>query len=104
MWHGSCALPSPTYFLQSFVFLLFFFGNYFEKLQIVLFEVEPIINNALLTYVYSKAIKKCLTPNHLLFDRQLLYSSNTISTVVRNLTILSSTTEKLNRISKLFFG
>ena len=37
-----------------------------------------------------------------LFDRQLLYSSNTISTVVRNLTVFSSTTDKINRISNHF--
>ena len=62
-----------------------------------------IINNAPLTYVYPNTIKTCLTPNHLLFGRQLLYSSNTTSTVVRNLTILSNTTDKINRISNHFF-
>ena len=65
----------------------------------MLFEVELIINNAPLTYIYPNTIETCLTPNHLLFGRQLLYSSNTTSTVVRNLTILSSTTDKINRIS-----
>ena len=55
-----------------------------------------------LTYVYSNTIKTCLTPNHLLFDRQLLYFSNTTSTVVRNLTVLSSTADKINRISNHF--
>ena len=38
----------------------------------------------------------------MLFGRQLLYSSNTTSTVVRNLTVLSSTTDKINRISNHF--
>ena len=47
-------------------------------------------------------METCLTPNHLLFGRQLLHSSNTISTVVRNLTILSSTTDKINYISNHF--
>ena len=59
-------------------------------------------NNVPLTYVYPDTIKTCLTPNHLLFGRQLLYSSNTTPTVVRNLTVLSSTTDKLNRISNHF--
>ena len=90
--------PPHPYFLQSLVFC-----NHFEELQTMLFEVELIINNAPLTYVYSNTIGTCLTPNHLLFGRQLFYSSNTTSTVVRNLTVLSSTTDKINRISNHFW-
>ena len=41
------------YFLQSLVFC-----NHFEELQ-------TIINNAPLTYVYLNTIKTCLTPNYL---------------------------------------
>ena len=78
------------------------FCNHFEELQTVLFEVELIINNKTLTYVYPNTIKTCFIPNHLLFGRQLLYTSDTTSTVVRNLTILSSTTEKINRIRNQF--
>ena len=69
----------------------------------LLTEVKRIINNAPLTYVYPSTIKTCLTLNHLLFGRPLLYYSNTISTVVRNLTILSSTTDKINRINNHFW-
>ena len=65
----------------------------------MLIEVRLVINNAHLTYVYPNTIKTCLTLNHLLFGRQLLYYSNTTQHVVRNLTILSSTTDKANRIS-----
>ena len=36
-----------------------FFCNHFEELQTVLFEVELIINNAPLTYVYPDTIKIC---------------------------------------------
>ena len=60
----------------------FFFCSHFEELQTVLFEVERIINNAPLTYVYTNTIETCLTPNHLLIGKQLLYSSNTTSTIV----------------------
>ena len=49
-------------------------------------------------------IETCLTSSHLLFGRQLLYSSNKISTVVRNLTALSSTTFKINRINNHFLN
>ena len=80
----------------------YFFYNHFEELQTVLFKVELIINNAPLAYVYPNTIKTCLTPNHLLLDIQLLYPSNTISTVVRNLTILSSTSNRINCISNHF--
>ena len=38
----------------------------------------------------------------MLFGRQLLYSSNTKSIVVRNLTVLSSTTNQINRVSNHF--
>ena len=79
-----------------------FFCNHFEEVQTVLFEVELIINKAPLTYVYPNTIETCLTFNHLLFGRQLLHSSNTTSTVVRNLTVLSSTTDKINCISNHF--
>ena len=48
------------------------FCNHFEELQTVLIEVELIINNAPLTYVYPNTIETCLTPDHLLFCRQLL--------------------------------
>ena len=78
------------------------FWDHFEELQTVLIKVKLIINNAPLTYVYPNTIKTYLTPNHLLFGRQLLCYSNTTSTVVRNLTVLSSTTDKINRISNHF--
>ena len=54
-----------------------FFCNHFEELQTVLFEVELIINNLPVTYVYPNTIKTFLTPNNLLFGRQLLCYSNT---------------------------
>ena len=45
------------YFLQSPVFY-----NHFEELQTMLFEVELIINNAPLIYVYPNTIETCSTP------------------------------------------
>ena len=84
----------PPFFLQSLVFC-----NHFEELRTMLFEV----NNAPLIYVYLNTIEICLTPNYLLFGRQLLSSSNTTSTVAANLTVFSSTTDKINRISNHFW-
>ena len=63
---GACP-PSPPYFLESHVFC-----NHFEELQTVLFEVELIINNAPLISIYQNTIKTCLTPNCLLFGKQLV--------------------------------
>ena len=80
-----------------------FFYDHFEELQTVFIEVKLIINNAPLTYAYSNTIKTYLTPNHLLSGRQLLCYSNTASTVVRNLTVLSTTTDKINCISNHFW-
>ena len=79
-----------------------FFCNNFEELQPVSIRVKLIGNNAPLTYIYSNTIKPYLTPNHLLFARQLLCYSNTTSTVVRSLTVLSSTTDKISHISNHF--
>ena len=84
--------------MQSLVFF-----NHFEELQTVLIEVKLIINNAPLTYVYPNTIKTYLTLNHLMFGRQLLYYSNTTAAVVRNLTVLSSTTDKITA-SAIIFG
>ena len=61
---GAGGTPPPPYLC-----------NHFEELQTKLFQTELIINNAPLIYV--------LTPNYLLFGRQL--SSNTTSTVTANL-------------------
>ena len=72
-----------------------FFCNHFEELQTV--------NWSYWKCVYPNTIKTSLTLNHLLFGRQLLYYSNTTSTVVRNLTLLSSTNDKRNRMSSHFW-
>ena len=98
---GLARVAHAPLFLQSLVFLGFF-CNPFQELQTVLFEDELIINNASLTYVYPNTIETCLTVNNLLFARQLLYSSNITSTVVRNLTVRSNTTDNIKRISNHF--
>ena len=82
-----------------------FFCNHLFFLEITLKNCKlffSIINNVPLTYVYPSTVETCLTPNYLLFGRQSLYSCNTTSTTVRNLTVLSSTVDKINRISNHF--
>ena len=80
----------PPYFLQS----LNFFAITFKNCKLSYLN---------LNYVCPNTIETCLTPNHLLVCRQLLYSSNRISiTIVKNLIVLSSTTDKINRLSNHF--
>ena len=64
--------------------IICFFGNHFEELQTVLFEVELIINKPL-TYVYPNTTETCFTPNHLLFGKQLLYCFRAFLKKVRHL-------------------
>ena len=59
-------------------------------MQTVLFEVEMILNNRPLTYVYTDKIENALTPNNLLFSRILT------STTDRNKTIQFSTQLLIN--------
>ena len=66
-----------------------------EELETVLIKVKLIVNN--------DSNHTHLAPNHLFFERQLLCFSNTKSTVVNNLAVLSSTIEKINRISNHFW-
>ena len=51
---GRAGVARFPYFLQSLVFC-----NGFEELQTMLFEVELIVNNAPLTYVYPNTIETC---------------------------------------------
>ena len=68
-----------------------FLCDHFEELKTVLMN-----NDERLTYFYPNTIKTYLGANHLLFGRQLLCYSDTTSTVVTNLTVLSSTAYRIN--------
>ena len=57
------------YFLHSLSFF-----NHFEEIKTVLFQAQLIISHLPLTYDYPNSLETCLTSNHLLFGRQLLYS------------------------------
>ena len=70
--------------------------NMIELLQSLAFFAITLKN-------YKLCCSKLNTPKHLLFGRQLLYSPNTTSIVVRNVIVLSSTTDKINRISNHYW-
>ena len=75
--------------------------DFFRSLWRTTNRVKLIINNApeiRLPIYYQKIFQL----NRLSFGRQLLCYSNTKSTVVINLTVLSSTTDKINLISNHF--
>ena len=95
---GEGARGAPSLFFA----ITCFFRSHFKELKTILFEVELMNNDALLTYVYPNSIETCVIPNHLLFGRQRLYSSNTTSTLVRNLTVFSGATDKINHIVIIF--
>ena len=72
----------------------------YEQLATVLLEVEFILNNRSLMYIYPDDLEECIMPNHLLFGRKLnadaLYSKiafdshetddpNVVSTIIDNL-------------------
>ena len=39
-------------------------GQNYEQMQNMLQEIEAIVNNRLLTYVYPTELETCITPNH----------------------------------------
>ena len=61
-------MPLPPIFCNNLLFSITL------KKYKLLFEAQLTINNAPLTYIYPNTLETCLTPSHLLFGRQLLYS------------------------------
>ena len=49
----------------------------YEELITILTEIEMILNNRPLTYIYDDVSSEPLTPNHLVYGRQLTYINNT---------------------------
>ena len=75
----------------------------YDEMQTFLFEVEMILNNRPLTYVYPDEIEDALTPNHVLFGRTLTSTSNRntpIQFITQNITAQS---KKVNRIVNHFW-
>ena len=53
----------------------------YEEIQTILYEIEAILNNRPLTYVYPNSLEDCITPNHLLFGRKLSLTSPSSSLI-----------------------
>ena len=72
-------------------------------MQTVLFEVEMILNNRPLTYVYPDEIKNALTPNHLLFGRTLTSTSDRNTPIQFSTQNITAQSKKVNRIINHFW-
>ena len=73
-------------------------------MQTVLFEVEMILNNRPLTYVYPDEIENALTPNHLLFGRMLTSSSYQDTPIQYQAQDITAQSKKVNRIITHFWN
>ena len=76
----------------------------YEEMQTVLFEIELLLNNRPLTYVYSTDLESCLTPNHLLFGRRLELSSSQKSPISIESFDLTKHTSNVNKIIDHFWN
>ena len=74
----------------------------FEEMQTVLVEVEQILNNRPLTYAYPNDLECCLTPNHLLYGRNLPYTATNKSPI--NVIFDEHSAEKVTRVINHFWN
>ena len=72
-------------------------------MQTVLLEVEMILNNRPLTYVYPNEIENALTPNHLLFGRTLFSTSDLNTPIQFTPQNITAQSKKVNRIINHFW-
>ena len=57
----------------------------YDEIQTFLLEIEQIVNNRPITYMYGDEVEPCLTPNHLTFGRRLeTRSNNTLTQLPTN--------------------
>ena len=80
---GGALPPPPPLIFWNHLFFAITLKNY--KLSFL--KLNWSLINAPLIYVYPNTTKTCLTPNYLLFGKQLLVSSNTTLTVAANVTV-----------------
>ena len=74
----------------------------FEELQMLLSEVEAIVNNRPLTYVYEDNVETCLTPNLMLFGRALSLTNSESVGVSQELFTIDHT-QKLSNLTNHFW-
>ena len=68
-----------------------------------MFEVEMMLNNCPLTYVYPNEIENALTPNHLLFGRTLFSTSDLNTPIQFTPQNITAQSKKVNRIINHFW-
>jgi len=55
----------------------------YDQMLTILQEIESIINNRPITYVYPNDLETCVTPNHLLYGRKLSFTASEPATLVQ---------------------
>ena len=75
----------------------------YEQMQTVLQEIEAIVNNRLLTYVYLTELGTCVTPNHLLFGLTLSFSKPERAPVITESSSIKLYSSKISNIINHFW-
>ena len=75
----------------------------YEELQTVLLEIERIVNNRPITYVYPAELETCVTPNHLIFGHRLEYESVSDAPVIHNISV-ENVSKKVDTTLKHFWS
>ena len=73
-------------------------------METVLFEIEMMISNGPLTYIYPTSFEACLTPNHLLSGRILNHVSDHNTSIIYRSIDLSAYSNSVNEIINHFWG
>ena len=68
-----------------------------------MFEVEMMLNNRPLTYVYPNELENALTPNHSLFGRTLFSTSDLNTPIQFTPQNITAQSKKVNRIINHFW-
>ena len=77
----------------------------YEEILTIFVEIERIVNNRPITYVYPSEIESCVTPNHLIFGRRLEYVSDNNLPLNPNASIdFQSFCKKINTTLKHFWS
>ena len=75
----------------------------YEQMQIVLQEIEAIVNNQPLTYVYPTELETCITPNLLLFGRTLSFSNQEPAPLITESSSIKLYSSKISNIINYFW-
>ena len=79
------------------------YGLNYDEMQTVLFELEMILNDRSLKYVYPVEIENALTPNYLLFGRTLTSIADRNTPIQSRAQNITAQRKKVNRVINYFW-